>query len=355
PPGIHPPRHLGLHLWILRRPVPDTDPPREILLVDATEFSDDTGLSDATGSSDVLDPAPGTPAGESPSPARQRAGKALEDLGALRDGLLALSPAHREGRKEPGPTGGPGTLSARAVPVTELLDDTVDLTPVRRVGASAPARPPRDQAAATQNLLDGLDQALTSARSATALLTPCPAGGSPRRWRTATVADLLRGRALTLLRASPGDPVTVEPGDVLVPEVLREDGSAVRVVGQEEAGESVASRTLVLRPDPQRLDPWFVAGFCSAEPNLRVVSSSLRTTSAGATFLRPDLRRLKIPLMSLPEQREYGRQFEHLRAMTRALASAVDLAGRATRSFQAGLASGALAPGRGDTPGSSPR
>ena len=343
PAGIHPPWHLSLHLWILRRPVPDTDPPRTVQFVDVTETSS-TVVPHSDSYLEGLLHSLLWAAGRLPPGPR-----------TLAERLLALRPDQSESGEDRGDDRRPAPLPARDVPVTELLDDTVDLTPARRIGVAAHCRHPGEQAVAARELLEGLEQALTRARSATARVNAVPAGDRPRRWRTATVADLLRGGALTLLRSSPQDPVRVEPGDVLVPEILREDGEAVRVVATEEIQQPLTSRTLVLRPDPRRLDPWFVAGFCSAEPNLRAVSSSLRASGARTAHLRPDVRRMRIPLMPLPEQQEYGRQFEQLKALTSAITSAADLAQQTSRSLRGALASGTLLPGDGHAAGSSPR
>jgi hypothetical protein len=94
--------------------------------------------------------------------------------------------------------------TARAVAVIDLLDEVVDLTPARHVHA-APARcRPERQAEAARALCDRLYRAAAALAAFGSDAPWPPAGAEPRAWRTATVADLLRGGALTLLRPPGG-------------------------------------------------------------------------------------------------------------------------------------------------------
>jgi hypothetical protein len=84
----------------------------------------------------------------------------------------------------------------------------------------------------------------------------------------------------------------------------------------------------LLRPDPQRFDPWFLAGFLSAEDNLHAAST-------GTSTVRVDPRRLRVPLLSLAEQRRYGKAFRRLYAPRGAAELATRLAKPPARCLRA--------------------
>src|SRR5690606_6893117 len=85
------PHGVPLHLWVLRRPDTDAPPPATMLLVDAATIADD----------------------ELPE-IYPRVLQTVRDFAANPDQSV----------EEPG--------FARAVPIIELLDEVVDLTPARR-------------------------------------------------------------------------------------------------------------------------------------------------------------------------------------------------------------------------------
>ncbi|MEV6908505.1 hypothetical protein [Amycolatopsis sp. NPDC051071] len=131
------------------------------------------------------------------------------------------------------------------------------------------------------------------------------ADSEPVAWRTATVADLLRGGALALYRATPtretalsdasepppvlthhdvrtgGPPsgslydkpvdklVPIKVGDVLLPEMLHHASLVkARIASKHEAGSVIGLHLFFLRPDPERLDSDFLAGFLSVDQNI---------------------------------------------------------------------------------------
>ncbi|MBO4210825.1 N-6 DNA methylase, partial [Micromonospora echinofusca] len=170
PAGMAPPLHIGLQVWLLQQPHPQATLPSAVLLVDTA--SADTRPTDDT--ADRRSPA---------------------EWAALHHAVLT---AWHDFDRHPD-TFDPVPGFARAVPVVDLLDEAVDLSPARHVRAAAvPARPDE---------LADLAYALRSRlrRAATGLVTLSggqpwpPAGAEPQPWRRATVADLLRGDALTLL------------------------------------------------------------------------------------------------------------------------------------------------------------
>lgn len=176
PAGAAPPYGIPLHLWVLRRPAPGERPPAELLLVD-------TAPDHTTGAS---------------------AGRDRLDWPAVETAVLdAWRPFDRDGALAETPG------ESRGVPVVELLDDDVDLTPARHLP------PPAAAEGAAQ--LSGVRERLTETLRRTRELTPPPAvGPTPGglRWPATTVGELARAGALTLRAggtgtAAPGAPVGV--------------------------------------------------------------------------------------------------------------------------------------------------
>ncbi|MFD0772854.1 hypothetical protein ACFQZ2_02835, partial [Streptomonospora algeriensis] len=101
---------------------------------------------------------------------------------------------------------------------------------------------------------------------------------------------------------------------------------------------AVLGRNLhLLRPDPEHVDPWFLAGFLAE-------SANLRRAGTGSTVVRVDARRLRLPLAGIAQQRAYGRAFRELHAFGNDLRRAVDLAEELTNSLADGLRGAALLP-----------
>ena len=322
PPGTAPPPTFSLQLWVLRRPQPESPPPSHLLLVDAAA---------------------------SPS------------WTATRDLILH---AWRAFTQDPGAAGAvPGAV--RAVPVIDLLDEEVDLTPARHLAgppdasAGAAAVQLRERLA---ELLAGLPELLPEVRSAPGVGTPA----------LATVAELARAGALTLHAGLParqpgtapsggdvplltardvieGRPPServgaaqplagltrVQPGDVLVPAVAPR--VTARVATEAEAGAALGPHLHLLRPDPDALDPWFVAGFLRNPSNQRAASTL-------SSLTRLDVRRCKLPRLPLAEQRRYADAFRRLEAFEAALRRAAALGDEIARAVVEGLAAGTLQP-----------
>ncbi|MDG4829332.1 N-6 DNA methylase [Solwaraspora sp. WMMD1047] len=316
PAGVAQPLHIALQIWLLQRPNPQAQLPQSVLFVDA---------ADGHRAAD-------TPAGRT-------------DWPQLRETVLT---AWRDFDRRPD-SFDPVPGASRAVPVIDLLDEAVDLTPARHVRAvPVPAKP--DELADLATELGGrLRTAADELIGLTGGQSWPPAGATPISWRTATVADLLRGEALTLLRAPrrpaagavdgepTGEEITLQAGDVILPELLQGAAGSARVAEAGDAGQPLGRQLVLLRPDPTRLDPWFLAGFLAAEDNLSAASF-------GSTVVRVDPRRLRIPLLPLTEQRHYGRAFRHLNAVRAAADSTARLAEETARTLSAGLTGGALLP-----------
>jgi hypothetical protein len=323
PAGAAAPLHVGLHLWLLRRPQPEANVPRHVLFVDTTGADDSDGIG---------------PARKSPT-----------DWPGLRKIVLDVWTSFAA--DPDGFDTVPAT--ARAVPVIDLLDETVDLTPARHVHAIPATTNPHDVAETARALRNRLRSAIAALETVSATQDWPPAGDQPKSWRTATVADLLRGGALTLLRAGTpsrggtGQPkdIDIQPGDVILPELLRSPAHPARVADTTDAGTPLGANLYLLRPDPKRLDPWFLAGFLAAEENRQAAAT-------GSSIVRVDARRLRVPLLPLAEQRRYGRAFRHLAALRSAAEVAGRLADETAYTLAAGLTAGALLP-PDDDPGSS--
>ncbi|WP_307816816.1 N-6 DNA methylase [Micromonospora fiedleri] len=313
PPGAAAPHGVPLHLWVLRRPAPDAPPPARTLLVDA----------------------------------------AADDLTATAPRILAAWRAfHTDPEaEEPG--------FARAVPVIELLDEEVDLTPARRQ--------PAVEGRTAEHLVRTRDRLAALVGDLPALMpqvTPAPGGPDGE---FLTVAELVRAGALQLIgpiRAAstePGEPtgeglpvLTVpdvlagEPasghddgglgqqirlavGDVVVPMVARQ--LTARVVTAE--GALLGRNLYLLRPNPTALDPWFLAG------QLRTTTNKRQASSLSGT-LRFDIRRAQVRRLSLEEQRVQGEAFRRLNAFEAAIRQAATLGAELVQLAADGLARGTI-------------
>ncbi|MFB6618581.1 N-6 DNA methylase [Streptomyces sp. NPDC056367] len=310
PAGAAPPYGIPLHLWVLRRPAPYAAPPAGLLLVDAAAAGDG-GVEAAWAAYDAA----GT----------------VEEV--------------------PGAT--------RVVPVVELLDDDVDLTPARHLPPPAAGGGPAELTAVRERLAETLGRA--------ARLTPPPAAppaGAAARPPLTTIGELARAGALELhtgtgagsgsapvlteqdvyagtgpsgaLAAGPEAPLLTAPGDVLVPVVGA--ASVARVVDADTAGAVPGRGLVLLRPDPAALDPWFLAGF------LRGTAGTRRASSHASTATRLDVRRLQLPRQPLAEQRGYGARFRALAEFEDALRLAGRLGEQLVQGLYDGLSDGTVSP-----------
>ncbi|MBW5486694.1 SAM-dependent methyltransferase, partial [Streptomyces bambusae] len=250
----------------------------------------------------------------------------------------------------------PGT--SRVVPVIELLDDDVDLTPGRHLSPAAAAGGLDELAAVRERL----DRTLHRA----AELTPPPAAAGPAsRPPLTTIGELARAGALVLhagtgqgsgdapvltehdvyaatapsgtLTPGPDAPVLTAAGDVVVP-VVGATGTA-RVVTDATAGAALGRNLHLLRPDPAALDPWFLAGF------LRGTANTRQASSYASTATRLDVRRLQLPRLHLAEQRRYGERFRALAEFEDAVRLAARLGEQLVQGLYDGLSDGTVTPG----------
>ncbi|MFD6451588.1 N-6 DNA methylase [Nocardia sp. NPDC060220] len=339
PPGAAQPMHIGLQLWVLRRPDPALPVPDEVWLADCSLLA---GVE-----------------------------RGRIDWELLTNAVVDAWRGFEEG------VPGSAVIDDAATPVRvmDLLDDEVDLTPARYVRAALDAAGLADTARLAQvQLAERVDELV----SVTSQLGDWQRIDSTT-WRTATLADLAAGGALRRLQAQPlpeerstgedaGRPVLeardvvtgteptgvlgeqsrlstqlIELNDVLVPRIAgsRSESVRARVAGKSDVGAVVGPQLMVLRTEPARLDPWFLAGFVGSPENSHATMG---------TTIRNDPTRIRIPLLPLAQQQRYGAAFRHLHDLRvtarRAADSVTELAGL----LGTGLTAGALEPP--NTPGS---
>ncbi|MFF9048355.1 N-6 DNA methylase [Streptomyces parvulus] len=258
----------------------------------------------------------------------------------------------------------------RQVPVIELLNDEVDLTPGRHIAPSPADTAPR--LADSWREFTGLTANVNkSARLLAALDLATAAADTPT---ATTVAELARAGALTLrggqqppeesIHAGPpsddgiplltvpdllmdgeprswlapgtaaaGEAVIAEPGDIVVVGVARAFSAWVH----EGPPTALGPQLHAVRVQPEQLDTWFLAGSLRAPANARQAGTHTTTSS------RIDVRRLQIRQVPLGEQRRYGEAFRELTAFERLLRRAADLGTSLVRDLGDELAAGRLA------------
>ncbi|MFJ3639476.1 N-6 DNA methylase [Streptomyces sp. NPDC090108] len=306
PPGSAQPHSVSLQLWILRA-APDgsaaAPPSQDALLVDATRFA-----------------RPGT---REPSPDWDSLGSYV---------LTAMATLDQPDREPP--------QGAVQVPLLDLLDDEVDVTPGRYTAAAA--EPSRKELAGKWDEFGSLLTDL--ADHATRLSALDFEAGTAQT--TTTVGDLVKAGALTL-RAGQQPPESAAPaGGVAVPLLTIADllhdgtpsgmvptGSAAAVAEEGDvvvAGVARAFKAWVhqgpptalgpqlylLRVDAEKLEPHFLAGCLFAPANGRQAGTHASSSS------RVDIRRLQVLQLPLEKQTVYAEAFRRLRTFEELLTTA---------------------------------
>ncbi|WP_225077832.1 N-6 DNA methylase [Streptomyces sp. CoT10] len=360
PAGASVPLHVGLQIWVLQRPEPGGAERKSVLFVDTAEAATEASVG----------------RGGTAGPRTRGGGRSASlDWAAITTRVLtawqAFTAAPDAFDGEPG--------VAHAAGVVDLLDGVVDLTPARLVRASRAEVDPAELSAEVDTARRDLVRAAKSLGKAAGYDDWGATGPSAREWRTATASDLARGAALTLLRTVPeggrgrgqgdgaeGGPLRVltgadiargsgptgdltelrgetapviAVGDVLVRAVASGGGPMALVAGKEEAGALLGPHVHLFRPDPARLDPWFLAGFLGAEDNIAGAST-------GSTVLNVSPGRLRVPLLPLEEQRRYGEAFRRVHELRAEARRATRLAEETARLLSGGLTGGQLLPVR---------
>ncbi|XES00630.1 hypothetical protein HEP87_60365 [Streptomyces sp. S1D4-11] len=135
------------------------------------------------------------------------------------------------------------------------------------------------------------------------------------------------------LKSSP----VIAEGDILVRVFTGDGGNMARLADEQDIGVLLGHDLYLLRPDPTRLDPWFLAGFVGAHDNITGAST-------GSTTVHLQPGRLRVPLLPLQEQRRYGEAFRRVRELRTAARQATDVAREYADLLTTGLTAGALLP-----------
>lgn len=232
------------------------------------------------------------------------------------------------------------------VPVLDLLDDDVDVSPARHRALRGGRNVGAEYLAALRGLL-----------AVPAVAPPdLEISGERRMLPTTTVGELIKAGLVTVRHASAK--LSLGEGEVAVltvddlstgrsasgrtvdgPELVRlQVGDVVaapmglaRVVQVD--GVVLGPYLSVYRVDPEHLDPDFLAGFLRAADQLSATGSS-----------RIDARRTVVPRLALAEQRHYAAVFRQLVGLQDAVARTAEQAATLVRLGFAGLVDGHLLP-----------
>jgi hypothetical protein len=271
------PHAVPMHLWVLRRPEPKAGPATHALLIDAAE----------------------------------------SDIDAILATVLAAHEAFRRGDKPD---------IGWAVPVIELLDQDIDLTPSRRQLVTSTI----DPAAAA----DSRERLVTLLAELPLLLPRFAAATEPAPAPETSIGELAKSGALRILGPlDPGAEGEIDPqiGDVLIPIGTRH--LAARIV--EHSDVPVHTRVYLLRPNPLALDSWFLAG------QLRTSANERRAASVSGAH-RMDVRRVRIPRVPIEQQQRLGVAFRRLLAFEEAMRQVTELGADLMRVGTEGLGHGTL-------------
>ncbi|TDE36410.1 N-6 DNA methylase [Actinomadura sp. 6K520] len=287
------------HLWLLRRPADGDPPPKHVLMLDAAHLQAEAVVAET---------------------ARYLRGDAHPDAG-------------------------------RTVPLIDLLDDTVDLTPARHLRAGADIRAGfekararfRDRLAAVNALADELGPLAEAAdhgkvtvaeliqNGAIDILNPpldmeLGTGDVP----VLTSKDIALGRGPSARTVRAPGLLMLRPGDVAVTQADRR--SRPQVIDAE--GVAAGPQVQVFRADRSRYAPHFLACALDAAALVRAASASSRS----------DIRRTPIPNLPIEAQHSYGAAYRRLAELSRALGELAD-AGEDTAALGIeGLGGGGLRP-----------
>ncbi|MEV4562963.1 N-6 DNA methylase [Nonomuraea sp. NPDC049419] len=274
----------GSDLWLLRRPAAGERPPSEVLILDAT-----TDLS-------AVEPA-------WQAYVEDRSDQTVRIIDLLAD-EVDMTPARHQRRDDVGRAFAEARdrfLAATAVPP--------DLKVLEQ---------PLDQPATT--LGDLIKEGLVTTSQAPPKMA-ADGGDIP----VLTSDDLLNGGSPSGSTTMQQGLVPIRAGDVVA------SYSAVRVIA--DGGAVLGPHLTLYRVDGRRLDPDFLAGFLRAAGG--------RVTTGSSRF---DVRRTRLPRLSLKEQKAYGAAFRQLAVLEDAIRETSTLGQTLIRLGLDGLADGHLHP-----------
>ncbi|MEU4323893.1 N-6 DNA methylase [Nonomuraea dietziae] len=290
-PGAAPASSGAPDLWVLRKPTERDEPPSDVLLVNASE---DLQLAEAAWHSYQE---------KAELPENSRVVRIID----LLDEEIDLTTSRHLVAQEP--SSGYFTMSQRLAEVKEHL-------------AAPPivAGPRRDLTMTTLG-------ELTRAGVVTVLQGPLKLG-EDGRLPVLMPKDLLLNREPTGRTSDSPGLVLIEKGDVIA-SPLTASGSVPRVMTQ--AGAVLGPQLLLFRADPERLDPYFLAG-------------CLRAESRSGTTIRLDPRRASLPRLTIEEQRRYGKAFAQFLALEDTTRSLREISDSLVAAGISGLLDGSLTP-----------
>lgn len=214
----------------------------------------------------------------------------------------------------------PDPAIAQAIPRSELLDPGCELLPSHHMTIRSEVTA-NDLARVTDRL-----QALYVQAAQT--LPRFAAGRASALSTSVTLAELERSGALRIRSRD----TTPRQGDLLVRTLGR---PPVVATGTSADDTGIAQ---VVELDTSRLDPHFVAVFLRADAAALPIANTLGALS------RDDLRRCRIPRMSLAEQRRYGDAFRHLDELDTMLGALAKVSTSVIAQTVHGLTTGSLTP-----------
>jgi len=245
---------------------------------------------------------------------------------------------------------------SRAVRIIDLLDEVVDVSSARHLttsvdgGNTSAYKPTRIQLlAAVVELMSSPPEFVAADINEPAAMTTvgemAKAGivtihSAPLKMTTdggdiavLTVNDVRLGRRPSGSTKAEAGSVTIQMGDVIIPASGREPVAHVAAEGDALLGPQL----LLLRPDADRIDPYFLAGHLRA-------SNSVGSSRGSASLLRTDVRRTPIPRLPLKQQQPYGEAFRRLMTFEHHMRLTAGHADQLTRLGFTGLADGTLRP-----------
>jgi hypothetical protein len=261
------------------------------------------------------------PSGDSPA-------SVLMAAGADQEAVIATwrrfceDPAHDE----------PGV--SRSVPIIDLLDEEVDLTPARHLSARAPER-------TAERFTQAQTRLATMVGELRDLVPDLRPAKDPREVSAIPVAELARTGHLAIHYApSRGESgIALQAGDIVVS--VATGRFTVQVMDAD--GGPLGPGLTLLRVDREQLDPHFVAGALRGSANTQ--TSIAQTGGTG----RADIRRAQVPQLQLADQRRYGDAFRRLAELESAARSAATMGAELARMLADGVAEGTLLAPDGQT------
>jgi N-6 DNA Methylase len=316
PSGAVRPRHVPVHMWLLTRPDGRVPLDPRVLLVDGATLTDREAENGE-----------GTDAGWGSFRAMTlRAWQAFAGEDAPSANTLEEAEA-------------PGDW--RIVRAIDLLDESVDVSPARHVAPPQAALSPSRTRDEVRVLSRRLHTAMATAQAALPS-EDWRLADRDQGWHAMTVDDLVRTGMAEFYRASSKRPeVLLRSGDVIVSAVAGASRGIVVVTREslmaKDSGIALRPHEHLIRPAPEVLDPWFLAGFLAAPANVK-------QASYGTAATRIDARRLTVPLLPIDQQRRYAAVFQRLHQLADAVTQVNGLAAELADLLAWSLADGTLQP-----------